>query len=475
MTTHPFFKYAIALLMVHNDLQKEEEIDEDHILYELENGLNHYALEAHKETGRNKIKYSFAKKDADFSSPSFINKKAKDTIEKLIRNELTKDKLPLVGNPFAGEFSIFSSQGKGLNERGKPNWTLRDYRLGCITLSTLDKPCYRDKKNWCLIPDLELPDMILFIKLFEEMYINETKNLLNGKVTWKKSGKYTLHRPRLLNGNFPSAPQTSSMGTIALLGAIGKFAKDAKDKLSPEVCNVVKQLKDANIYLISSDEIKAFSFNHVIIDLASKGKLQSIVDSIYRIELFKVGSRSKIDKFNDIRKNEYDRFDLFVSRFLTLFNKVSFRGFFSFRAEYPNEMELLLKTYFCIMEKINEDIVNSAIAFGGWLNRQAFTYASKEIPVNPNLKEDEKKEKQTELKNKILIQFESAIMSAKSGDALVAFITTRAARLTGYDIDEGAKLFMSKVSCGELPLEQAKNLLIAFSRLKTVNKKNENV
>lgn len=202
--------------------------------------------------------------------------------------------------------------------------------------------------------------------------------------------------------------------------------------------------------------------------MASKGKLQSIVDSIYRIELFKVGSRSKIDKFNDIRKNEYDRLDLFVSRFLTLFNKTSFRGFFSFRAEYPNEMELLLKTYFCIMEKLNEDIVNSAIAFGNWLNLQAFTYASKEISVIQNLKEDEKKEKQRELKNKILIQFESAIMSAKSGDALVAFITTRAARLTGYDIDEGAKLFMSKVSCGELPLEQAKNLLIAFSRLKTV-------
>lgn len=291
---------------------------------------------------------------------------------------------------------------------------------------------------------------------------------MHGKVTWKKGGKYTLHHPRLLNGNFPYAPQTSVMGAVALLGAIGKFAKDAEDRISPEICNVVNRLKNTNIYLVSSDEIKAFSFNHVIIDLASKGKLQSIVDSIYRIELFKVGSRSKIDKFNDIRKNEYDRFDLFVSRFLTLFNKASFRGFFSFRAEYPNEMELLLKTYFCIMEKINEDIVNSAIAFGNWLNSQAFTYASNEIHNISNLKEDEKKEKQRELKNKILIQFESAIMSAKSGDALVAFITTRAARLTGYDIDEGAKLFMSKVSCGELPLEQAKNLLIAFSRLKTV-------
>lgn len=469
MTTHPFLKYAIALLMVRNNLQKEEEIDDNHILDELKNGLNHYALKAQKVTEkRENVKYRFAKKDADFISPSFINKKAKDTIEKLIGNELTKDKLPLVGNPFAGEFSIFTSQENGLSERGKPKWTLREYCLGCITLSTPDKPCYSDKKNWCLIPDLELPDMILFINLFEEMYINETKNLLHGKVTWKKGGKYTLHRPHLLNGNFPSAPQTSAMGAVALLGAIGKFAMDAKDQISPEVCNVVNRLKNTNIYLVSSDEIKAFSFNHVIIDLASKGELQSIVDSIYRIELFKVGNRSKIDKFNDIRKNEYDRFDLFVSRFLTLFNKASFRGFFSFRAEYPNEMELLLKTYFCIMEKINEDIVNSAIAFGNWLNSQAFTYASKEIPVNENLNEKEKKEKkekQRELKNKILIQFESAIMSAKTGDALVAFITTRAARLTGYDIDEGAKLFMSKVSCGELPLEQAKKPSDSFFKI----------
>lgn len=475
MTTHPFLKYAIALLMVRNNLQKEEEIDDNHILYELENGLNHYALKAPKvAVGRNIIKYRFTKENVDFRTPSFINKEAKSKINELIGNKLTKCNLSIACNPFAGEFSIFTSQEKGLTERGKPKWTLREYCLGCITLSTPDKPCYSDKKNWCLIPDLELPDMILFINLFEEMYTNELPDLMEGKIKWNRS-KHTLCRPRLLNGNFPYAPQTSVMGAVALLGAIGKFAKDAKDQISPEVCNVVNRLKNTNIYLVSSDEIKVFSFNHVIIDLASKGELQSIVDSIYRIELFKVGNRSKIDKFNNIRKNEYDRFDLFVSRFLTLFNKASFRGFFSFRAEYPNEMELLLKTYFCIMEKINEDIVNSAIAFGNWLNFQAFTYASKEIPVNENLNEkekEEKKEKQRELKNKILIQFESAIMSAKTGDALVAFITTRAARLTGYDIDEGAKLFMSKVSCGELPLEQAKNLLIAFSRLKTANKKN---
>ena len=122
MTTHPFLKYAIALLMVHNNLQEEEEIDEDHILDELENGLNHYALEARKvEAGRDIIKFRFTKEDADFSSPTFISKKAKNTVEKIIGKELTRDKFPLVGNPFAGEFSIFTLQGKGLNERGNRN------------------------------------------------------------------------------------------------------------------------------------------------------------------------------------------------------------------------------------------------------------------------------------------------------------------------------------------------------------------
>lgn len=69
MTTHPFLKYAIALLMVRNNLQKEEEIDGNHILYELKNGLNHYALKAQKVTEkRENVKYRFAKKDADFIS-----------------------------------------------------------------------------------------------------------------------------------------------------------------------------------------------------------------------------------------------------------------------------------------------------------------------------------------------------------------------------------------------------------------------
>ena len=66
-----------------------------------------------------------------------------------------------------------------------------------------------------------------------------------------------------------------------------------------------------------------------------------------------------------------------------------------------------------------------------------------------------------------MVELESSIFSAKSGDALVARTITRAGRLSGLAAPAAASLFMEKAASGELPLEQAKNLLIAFSRLKS--------
>ena len=64
---------------------------------------------------------------------------------------------------------------------------------------------------------------------------------------------------------------------------------------------------------------------------------------------------------------------------------------------------------------------------------------------------------------------ESSTFAAKSGDALVAQVITRAGRLSSMDAPESASLFMEKTMSGDLPLDCAKNLLIAFSRLR--NKK----
>ena len=70
-------------------------------------------------------------------------------------------------------------------------------------------------------------------------------------------------------------------------------------------------------------------------------------------------------------------------------------------------------------------------------------------------------------KAKVLVELESSVFSTKSGDALIAYTITRAGRLSGFDAPAEASLFMEKAASGELPLEQAKNLIIAFSRLKS--------
>lgn len=115
------------------------------------------------------------------------------------------------------------------------------------------------------------------------------------------------------------------------------------------------------------------------------------------------------------------------------------------------------------MEKIDSEIVHSARELGKWLNYVAFLAATKEKDKEKNNDEFFK------LKAKILVELESSVFSAKTGDALIAQTVTRAGRLSNLDAPEAAALFMEKTCSGDLKLDQAKNLLIAFSRLK--NKK----
>lgn len=98
---------------------------------------------------------------------------------------------------------------------------------------------------------------------------------------------------------------------------------------------------------------------------------------------------------------------------------------------------------------------------GKWLNYVAFLAATKEKDKEKNNDEFFK------LKAKILVELESSVFSAKTGDALIAQTVTRAGRLSNLDAPEAAALFMEKTCSGDLKLDQAKNLLIAFSRLKT--------
>ena len=112
------------------------------------------------------------------------------------------------------------------------------------------------------------------------------------------------------------------------------------------------------------------------------------------------------------------------------------------------------------MEKLDKEIVTSDEELGKWLNYVAYRSAQKEVGSSSW-------DEFIKAKAKVLVELESSVFSAKSGDALIAYTITRAGRLSGFDAPTEASLFMEKAASGELPLEQAKNLLIAFSRLKS--------
>lgn len=475
--SHPLIKYALALLIAEDGFQSESEIDAAKLNHHIQVGLEHFRIYPVNDfVGRDKVKYDFAKIEKGdtgngvFMAPNILTTdmlakntwKAAHDIQKVIsKSSLDKpENVTMSIVPVAGEFLSFSTGG-GIG-RGKPKITLKELGLGMIATLTPYKPCMQDRgENTCIIPDLPLDKLADFIRFFKDMRSHKTsEDLWFGRVKKEEIGKkddkktsYKPLRPLIFNGNFSNPPRSTTLGGIALLATIGEFSKEAE--FSERAQKVLDSLKDIPLYLVKYGDAKPFSFNHYVIELAKAGKLRQIVDSIYHTKLFN-------HPFRDYNNTEYQKFDLFSARFLQLFNDASFRDFLSFRSEYPNPIELLFNTYFSKMENIDLEVVKSARHFGKWLNLVAFLVAKGEI------KEGTPKsyEKLQEQKAKVLVELESSAFSAKSGDALMAQVITRAGRLSGLDVPAEADLFMEKTMSNELSLDQAKNLVIAFSRLK---------
>ncbi|KAA6322205.1 hypothetical protein EZS27_028228, partial [termite gut metagenome] len=492
IAVHPYIRYAQALIMNENGLLDCESITSNHVIEEIEKGLETFRVHPAdyfecKET----IKYTYCKiEKGDTSKGIFLSPNILST-DKLAKNIWSEghnlintltttpsDKesdLIMSIAPTAGEYLSFSLQKK--IGRGKPKIPIIEQGLGAVTTLTPNKPClqYRiDKKgrpelfNVCIIPDLPIEKLKDFIQFFKRMLKSKSSaNLMFGNVLAQKSGKgqaekttYEPKRPLIFKGNFPNPPRSSALGSVALLGTIGEFAKEAEH--SEQAKRVLESLKGATIYLIKYGGATTFTYNHHVIDLAKESKLKTIIDSLYYSQLYNQGRRSSTN-------TEYQKFDLFTSRFLQLFNHAAFKDFLAFRAEYPNPVTILFNTYFIKMEKIDPQIVSSARALGKWLNRVAYLAAKTEVKEGTSNYWEELRK----VKSKVLVELESSTFSAKSGDALIAQAVTRAGRLSGLDVPEEAALYMEKTASGELSLDSAKNLVIAFSRLINKTEKHE--
>lgn len=485
MSEHPYIRYAQALVMHTYNLNSISDIKFEFLIAEIEKGIAAFSMQpSEMYEGKEKVKFCYIKKknsasDFIFLSPNAIISEirskdlwnaANDYInhyKACEENNLTdRVDIKMSQIPISGELLIFSAKGGA--SKGCPKSTVFEQGLGLVTTLTKNKPCLQyicgtDKnlsiENSCIIPDLSIQDMVDFIYVFERMNEQELSgDLMYGKVKRvekKKNISFEPKRPQICRGNFPNAPMSSALGSIALLGAIGEFAKKTNSSLAMKVLD---QLKDVPIYLIKYGNASIFSYHHYIVDLAKAGCLRTIVDSMYHIWIYKEGKRERGNL-------EYQKLDLFASRFLQSFTRPAFRDFMSIRAEYPSDLFVLLKTYFEKMEKIDSCVVASAKSLGQWLNLLAYKVSKVEGTYS--------KDELNALKSKVLIEFESAIFSAKSGDALIAQVMVRAGRLFNSDAPADAVRYMEETASGNLPLDKAKNLLVAFMRLNTYKEKSK--
>jgi hypothetical protein len=484
--THPLSKYGLACVYFQKHINSIQDITPKMLSILLREGLNKFRLfTTNNPLVDEVLKYEYLsmqyiidnnqKGDPSrgiYLSPNIIttDKQAANcwsAIKGLIDElEQLKDKSVLLTKRKDLTQSLAPISGKlnnGSNSQSTAKASLLEVACCAITTTTPIKP-YKliELCPSAIIPDLDINDLVDFIDVFDEMSFVKVKDLMTVKfntikkeVKKKKEGdkekvpKAPFRRPPIVNGNFPDAPSNDFFGGLALLGAIGKWSDSAEN--SNRGKEVLKKLIDVPIYTIQHGNASVFSYNHYIIELAKENKLNSILFGLLKTQILS-------EDFRSYDNTKYKLFDFLSSRFLLLFDKPAFKDLLSIRAEYPRELETLFTTFFKSNKmKIRPEVVESVRELGLWLNYVAYKTAKDDTQKNPD--------KLSDVKNKFLIELESSAFGAKSNTALFSVIT-RASRLSGRDAPAESDEFMKAVSTEEVGLDDAKNLIMAYMRLK---------
>ena len=479
---HPMPRYGLAASLVYLDQEPRKGIEAEDLqtiaISTLAEELNHFMLSPYPSTEPDTVFYKYISSDKlnpgsktgqaaangyyvgphvlTSNNASDILKEVKALLSFLSKGifksyELKRSFAPMVAKLNAGKTSM-----------SNPRVGLIQAAFTAIGAITYIKPAaYMNNGNTGILPDLPFYDpdtrdfpLYDFIKLFSEI---QSEGLGESAYT-RKLDRGEYKRPKVFLSNYPDAPRSSSLGTVPLIAAIGKWV-NKHNILYDQALSSLNWLENRPIYLVSYNGTQQESFGHHLVGLAISGELHKIVNSLSRVSLIGVEDGKKFDD------NKWKLFVRFFDQFLRFFNPSSLHNFLAYRATYPSEFLILLKSYFMQTGKYPEELIEGAVAYGRSLNRAAYNAAKQEDA------EDQSKGRESQgvkkYKHRVLLQLESIIQSAKSGSELAARLNAQVGRLTMQDIDSAAQPFLIAVINDQILLDDAQNLITAFMRLST--------
>lgn len=404
---------------------------------------------------------------------------------------------------------ITAERNNGGADSKSPKGSLLERACCAVATITPWKPAAKvGKSNTAIFPDLPLGELYYFVKFLKDMMTSEANeqlmitkikrkyneqpkdaSVVTGKSKSRKGKKKDeekkedeenaedekskFKRPPLCYGNYPYAPRLSGVipfGGSSLLAAIGRWAQRyEKVEQAREVLKSIagaENILGKSLYIVSYERVTQESYKHYIVDLALEHKLSELIQSlIYKTELYADAGKAAIDR----RSNEYKLFYMTASRFLQQFNVSAFKDFLSSRAEYPPEIQPLFEVYFMKEQKIDKEIVDAAAAYGQWLNKSADRAAVDSFSNESGASASPQKVQ--EAKAKVLIELESAMISARTPQAMLALLAGRTLRLMQSEAPQEAMPFITATATGKLEPETARHLVTAFMRVSTFQKR----
>ena len=350
-----------------------------------------------------------------------------------------------------------------------PKTTRLNAALTALTTVTPDKAAAWSLGTAALVPDLPLVDpddperfpLLDYVWLFGVLRRQFYDSAAAMRTPPAKSGGYK--RPRLHEGNFPEAPSNSTLSALGVVASVGWWARHGETQAvdDPEgwARRVLDLLAERPLLVVSYDGTRQERFGHHLVDLALDGDLRATLAALRRV------MPTAADGWSDPK---VDLFRTMADRFLRLFTRPALRDLLATRAAYPPELGFVFDAYFTTyaMPPLSPDLVASARAYGAALNHAAYRAAAASAQSDEKRRGEDAR-KVAEYKQRALVEFESAVQSAKSGPELLAKVGSRAGRLAGYEIPPEAGPFMEAVASEGVPLEQARDLVTAFIRLST--------